>query len=170
MRHSSRRLDNVGQVRWVAIALTVWAFGFAGCGGDSGSEGATGASSTVAGDAGASGEAIVIKTRVSIPTGVILEGSSIGDSAFCSGGSFHDEEGDSAWLMYRALRCPDGTLRIGITTGTGTNRKQAGTWAIISGTGALEGLMGSGQMEIEVEPDSNSEGHETFTGTVTRPS
>jgi hypothetical protein len=68
--------------------------------------------------------------------------------------------------MYRTIRCPNGTLRIGFTTGTGQNRKQTGTWKIISGTGAFEGLQGSGQMEIEVEPGKNTKGQETFTGTV----
>jgi hypothetical protein len=68
--------------------------------------------------------------------------------------------------LYRTIRCPNGTLRIGFTTGTGQNRKQTGTWKIISGTGAFERLQGFGQMEIEVEPGSNTKGHETFTGTV----
>ena len=97
---------------------------------------------------------------------MILSGSSIGDSPFCPAGTFHDQRGDDGvGLMDRTIRCPDGTLRIGITTGTGRNRKQTGKWKIISGTGAFEGLHGSGQMEIEVERGSNRKGHETFTGT-----
>jgi hypothetical protein len=146
----------VRQVRWLGVALTVGAIGFAGCGGDS--EGET----TV----GASGDPILIRTRVNIPTGVVLNESSIGDSPFCSGGTLRDEGGDDTWLMYRTIRCPNGTLRIGFTTGTGQNRKQTGIWKIISGTGAFEGLQGSGQMEIEVEPGKNTKGQETFTGTV----
>ena len=144
------------QFRWLAVALTVGAIGFVGCGGDSGREGETTSASTVA--AGA----ILIKTRVNIPKGVVLRGSSIGDSTFCPSGTFRDQPGDDSWLLHRSIRCPNGILRIGFTTGTGQNRKQTGTWKIISGTGAFEGLQGSGQMEIEVEPDSNTKGHETI--------
>ena len=133
-----------------------------GCGDDSGGEGETTAAATVS-----SGDQVLIKTRVNIPTGVVLNGSSIGDSPFCPGGTFADQDGDSiGWLMDRSVRCPEGTLRIGFTTGTGANRKQTGRWKIISGTGAFEGLQGSGQMEIEVERNSNTKGHETFTGTI----
>jgi hypothetical protein len=159
MWHSSRgRLGH--QVRWLAVALTVGAIGAAGCGGDSGGEGET----TV----GASGDPILIRTQVNIPTGVVLNGSSIGDSPFCPDGTFRDEDGDDIWLMRRTFRCPNGTLRIGFTTGLGQNRKQTGTWKMLSGTGAFEGLQGSGQMEIEVERGSNTKGQETFTGTVAR--
>ena len=68
--------------------------------------------------------------------------------------------------MDRTFRCPEGTLRIGFTTGTGKDRKQTGLWKIISGTRAFAGLQGSGQMEIEVQRDSNTKGRETFTGTL----
>jgi hypothetical protein len=106
----------VRQVRWLGVALTVGAIGFAGCGGDS--EGET----TV----GASGDPILIRTRVNIPTGVVLNESSIGDSPFCSGGTLRDEGGDDTWLMYRTIRCPNGTLRIGFYHGHGGSRPAHG--------------------------------------------
>jgi hypothetical protein len=171
MWHSSRgRLRRVRPGRWLAVALTVGTIGFAGCGDESGGEGETTAAPTVEGsatDLGASGDAILIRTQVNLPTGVVLSGSSIGDSPFCPGGTFRDQPGDdSPGSMDRTFRCPEGTLRIGFTTGTGRDRKQTGSWKIISGTGAFAGLRGSGQMEIEVQRDSNTKGHETFTGTL----
>ena len=171
MWHSVRgRLGHVCQGRRLAVALTVGAIGFAGCGDESGGEGETTAAPTVAGsttDLGASGDAILIRTQVNLPTGVVLSGSSIADAPFCPGGTFRDQPGgDSPGSMDRTFRCPEGTLRIGFTTGTGKDRKQTGSWTIIRGTGAFAGLQGSGQMEIEVQRDSNTKGHETFTGTL----
>jgi hypothetical protein len=166
------RLGRVRQSRWLAVALIVGAVGCAGCGDESEGAGEATAGSTVAGSAtgpGASGAAILIKTEVNLPTGVVLDGSSIGDSPFCAGGTFRDQAGGpSPGSMDRTFRCPEGTLRIGFTTGTGKDRKQTGSWTITSGTGAFAGLEGSGAMEIEVQPDSNRKGHETFTGTLGR--
>jgi hypothetical protein len=46
---------------------------------------------------------------------------------------------------------------------------QAGSWTIVSGTGAFEGLRGSGEIEIVYDPDPNElAARETYTGTVTR--
>ena len=39
---------------------------------------------------------------------------------------------------------------------------------IVSGTGAFEGLRGSGEMEIVYDPDPNEPALGTYTGTVTR--
>jgi len=171
MWHSSRRrLGHAQQGRWLAVALTLGAIGLTGCGDESDGAGGTTAAPAVAGsstDAGASGGAILIKTQVNLPTGVVLSGSSIGESPFCTGGTFRDQAGgDSPGSMDRTFRCPEGTLRIGFITGTGKDRKQTGSWKITSGTGDFAGLQGSGRMEIEVERDSNTKGHETFTGTL----
>jgi hypothetical protein len=154
----------------VPVALAVGVLGFPGCGDESGGADETTAAPTLAGsatDRGASGDAILIRTQVNLPTGVVLGGSSIGDSPFCPGGTFRDQPGgDNPGSMDRTFRCPEGTLRMGFTTGTGKDRKQTGSWKITSGTGAFAGLQGSGRMEIEVERDSNTKGHETFTGTL----
>ena len=96
------------------------------------------ASPTPAGD----GEAIMINTRVTIPTGEVLVGSAIGDSPFCLGGTFRDRHGDDdIGLVDRTFRCPDGSLRIGFTPGV------------------PDGLTRSGSRKA----------HETFTGVVFRP-
>jgi hypothetical protein len=43
-----------------------------------------------------------------------------------------------------------------------------GPAAIVCGTGAFEGLRGSGEMEVVNDPDDDSLAHVTFTGPVTR--
>jgi hypothetical protein len=45
---------------------------------------------------------------------------------------------------------------------------QAGSWTIVAGTEAFEGLRGSGEMEIAYGPDPDSPARETLTGNVTR--
>jgi hypothetical protein len=120
------------------------------------------------------GEAILIRTHVTIPTGEVLGGSSIGDSPFCASGTFRDRHGTADpsvppfGLVDRTFRCPDVTLRIGFTPGVPHGRTQAGPWRVVSHTGAYEGLEGDGQMEITYEPGSDTKGRETFTGTVVR--
>jgi hypothetical protein len=159
-------------LRWLGVALTITAIGVAGCGGDDGDAGGTTAApgteraSTAGG--GADGEPILIKTRVTIPTGEVLAGSTIGDSRFCRGGTFRDRHGnDAIGLVDRTFRCPGGSLRIGFTPGVPQGRTQSGPWKVLSGTGAFKGLRGEGQMETKYEGDSSSKGRETFTGTVT---
>jgi hypothetical protein len=116
------------------------------------------------------GEPVVIRTSVTvaategaepIATGEVLDGSTLGGSPFCVGGTILDSHAilDPAMEPYglvdRTITCPDGTVRVGFTPPTGS-------WTIVSGTGAFEGLRGSGEMEVDPP------GHETFTGTVTR--
>jgi hypothetical protein len=45
---------------------------------------------------------------------------------------------------------------------------QTGSWTIVSGTGAFEGLRGSGEMEVVYGPDEDSPARETLTGAATR--
>jgi hypothetical protein len=154
----------------LAVALTVASIALAACGGDDELGGPTApdveASSPPATE---SGEAIRIRTHVNIPMGEVLGGSSIGDSPFCPGGTFRDHHGnDDIGLVDRTFRCPDGTLRIGFTPGVPQGRTQTGPWKVLSGTGAFEGLHGSGQMETKYERGSDTKGRETFTGTVAR--
>ena len=175
------------RIRWLALFLTLATVGLAACGDDD--EGATDAATTSAagGDASAGTEGdekIAIKTHAeidipnggppapgeSIGGGKVLDGSSLGEEAFCTHGTFSDVHGDdpNIGLVDRTFECADGNLRIGFTPGVPQGRTQAGPWKIVSGTGAFEGLQGDGQMKIVYEPGTHAtEGDETFTGTVT---
>ena len=55
-----------------------------------------------------------------------------------------------------------------VSEGTAQALTQTGSWTIVSGTGAFEGLRGSGEMEIVYDPDPNEPARGTYTGTVTR--
>jgi hypothetical protein len=115
-------------------------------------------------------EPIVIRTRMviaaeertePIASGEVLEGSTLGGSPFCIGGTILDSHGSpdpEVWLIARTITCPDGKVRIDLTPGS---------WTIVSGTGAFEGLSGSGKMQVS-DPDDDSQARETLTGTVTR--
>jgi hypothetical protein len=137
-----------GSLAGTAIAL-------AGCGG-SGDEGDEAGTTATPSESVAGGEAepILIKTRVNIPTGKILDGSTIGDSPFCPGGTVKDKHGTSEiGLVDRTITCQDGTLRMGFDPHEPVNDTQSGPWRIISGTGAYEGWKGSGQMEMKYDPN-----------------
>jgi hypothetical protein len=155
----------------LAVALTVASIALAACGGADEAGGPTAAQDAEASSPPATegDEAILIKTHVNIPNGEVLDGSSIGVSPFCPGGTFHDQHGnDDIGLVDRTFRCPDGTLRIGFTPGVPQGRTQTGPWKVLSGSGAFEGLQGSGQMEMKYERGSDTKGRETFTGSVAR--
>jgi hypothetical protein len=149
------------------------------CGGDDDEAADTSAASTAA----PGGEPIVIRTRMviaaapgtePIATGEILEGSTLGDSPFCPGGTILDSHGspdptvEPYGLVDRTITCPDGTVRVGFTPEQPQGLTQTGSWRIVGGTGAFEGLDGSGEMKIVYDPDDDSLGHETFTGTIQR--
>ena len=128
------------------------------------------------------GEHIVIRTRAliaaeegaePIATGDVLEGSTLGGSPFCVGGTVVDSHasGDPAVerLIDRTITCPDGTLKVGFTPDiVPLGQTQTGSWTIISGTGAFEDLRGRGEMEDVIDPDDDSLNLQTFTGSVTR--
>ena len=172
-------------IRWLALLLTLATVGLAACGNDdgdeSGAETTPGADGDLSADPGEGGEEIVIKTRVTIGAadelrgsnvsgGEVLDGSSIGDSPFCPGGTFRDAHSEDPEIGFvdRKLQCPDGSLRIGFSPQAPTTPvTQSGPWHVVSGTGAFEGMEGDGQMEIKYEPHTDAtEGRETFTGTV----
>ena len=135
-----------------AVALAVTAIGLAACGDD--------------GDGG--GEAILIKTLLTVPVGDVLPGSHIADSALCRGGSFRDEHGDSGAVV-KTFRCPDGRLTITFRPlGTESCARQSGPWRIVDGSGRFEELRGHGRMTVRFRGGARPIGHETFTGTVTR--
>jgi hypothetical protein len=165
MLYPSTKLGQPYQPRGLALALTFAAIGLAACGGDDG--GGNGTNSQRAAAPKAASKKLLIKTRLTIPTGEVVGGSSIGDSSFCRGGKFRDRDSKlDPGSVDRTVRCSDGNLRIGFTPGEPRGRTQVGPWKIISGTGAYKGLRGSGRMEVTFESRSSSKGRETFTGTV----
>lgn len=184
----SRVLWSLGksrQARWLAAALTVTAIALSACGGDDGGAAGTTASPSIKSDStvgdGADGEPILILTRVTltpasevVSTGKILDGSTIGDSPFCPGGTIKDKHGnpdptkEPFGLVDRTITCQDGTLRMGFTPGVPQGRTQAGPWKVVSGTDSYERWQGSGQMETKYDRGNDTKGRETFTGTVTQ--
>ena len=76
----------------------------------------------------------------------------------------------------RTITCPNGTVKIGLSpTVNGSTSgpppegpTQTGSWTLVSGTGAFEGLRGSGKLETAYDPDDDALAQETLTGTVTR--
>jgi hypothetical protein len=73
-------------------------------------------------------------------------------------------------LIARTITCLEGTVRMDLTPEVSQGPQdltQTGSWTIVSGTGAFEGLRGSGEMEIVYDPDPNAPARGTYTGTVT---
>jgi hypothetical protein len=152
------------------------------CGGDEEDAANTSTASTNA----PRGEPVVIREKLivaakensePIATGTILAGSTLGGTPFCAGGTILDSHASldpkmEAYLIDRKITCPDGTVRIGFTPEVGgaepQGQTQRGSWKIVSGTGAFEGLGGSGKSEAVYGPTPNSPVRETLTGTVTR--
>jgi hypothetical protein len=154
--------------------LMVFLFGIAACSNDDGDEGGTAAGGDKTGtSAKESSEPILIKTRVAPlnardeTSGEVLSGSTIGNAAFCTGGSFIDgPKKPPLDSVDRIFRCPDGNLTITFTT-TGSGLELRGNWKVVKGFGSLDGLGGGGQMSAVFE-SGRGEGRETLTGTVTR--
>jgi hypothetical protein len=134
------------------------------------------------------GEPIVIRATLivaaeegsePIATGTVLEGSALGGTPFCVGGTILESHASldpkmKAYLIDRRITCPDGTVRIGFTPEVGAGpdpegqTPQKGVWTIVSGTGKFEGLSGSGTSEAVYGANPSSPVRSTFTGTVTR--
>ena len=165
MLNPSTKLGQPRQPRRLALALTFATVGLAACGGDG--AGKNGADSARSAAPNAASKKIVIKTRLTIPTGEVVGGSSIGESPFCPGGTFRDRNGNpDIGSVDRTVRCSGGSLRIGFSPGEPHGHTQVGPWKVISGTGAYKRLRGSGRMEVTFDSGSSSKGRETFTGTV----
>jgi ABC-type glycerol-3-phosphate transport system substrate-binding protein len=150
------------------VLLMVFLLGIAACSNDDGEEGGTTGTSAKEGS-----EPILIKTHVAPQNardetfGEVLSGSTIGNAAFCTGGSFIDgPKKPPLDSVDRIFRCSDGNLTITFTT-TGSGQEQRGDWKVVKGFGRLEGLAGGGQMSAVFE-SGRGEGRETLTGTVTR--
>jgi hypothetical protein len=128
----------------------------------------------------AESEQVEIITKVSIApspgadviaTGEVLQGSTLGGSPFCVGGAILDSHASTdpeVWLIARTITCPDGKVRMDLTPDMPEGLNQTGSWKIVSGTGAFEGLRGSGEMEVLYDPNPDEPAGETYTGTVTR--
>jgi hypothetical protein len=153
----------------------------AGCGGDENGAANRSAVST----AEPRGEPIVIRGKLlvaaedgsePIATGTILAGSTLGGTPFCVGGTIHDSHASidpkmASYFIDRKITCPDGTVRIGLTPEVGAetqSQTQKGSWTIVSGTGAYEGLGGGGKGEAVYSPSPSAPVRETLTGTVMR--
>ena len=160
------------RVRWCAVGLAVTAIGLGACGDDGGDGGGTTAVPVSDRDSSADrregSERILIKTRLLVPVGEVLPGSSIGDSAFCPGGSFRDRQGGTGeGTVVKTFRCPDGRLAITFSpVGEQSCARQSSSWRIVNASGRFEGLRGHGRMKVEFKRAGPSEGAETFTGTV----
>ena len=163
--------------RAVVVVLVGVVLLLGACGGDEDDAADTSAASTTA----PRGEPIVIRTRVVIAaaeraeviaTGEVLEGSTLGGSAFCADGTILDSHGSpdpEVLLIARTITCPDGRVRMDLEPEVvPQGQTQTGSWTIVGGTGAFEGLRGSGEMEVAYGPDDDSPARETLTGTVTR--
>lgn len=145
----------------------------AGCGGGKADGGAVAGTTTTPSESAVQGEAILIKTRMNAPTGRILDGSTIGATPFCPGGTVKDKHGTAEiGLVDRTITCQDGTLRMGFDPQVPVGNTQSGPWRIISGTGTYEGWAGSGDMVIRYDASDSREpptkGRETYTGIVQR--
>jgi hypothetical protein len=110
-----------------------------------------------------------------IATGEVAEGSTLGGSPFCVGGTIRDTHGSTdpeVALIARTITCPEGSLRMDITPEVSQEMRQdltqTGSWQIVGGTGEFEGLRGSGNMEAVYDPDPHAPARGTYTGTVTR--
>jgi hypothetical protein len=114
----------------------------------------------------ASGDAILIETRITdarAHTGEVLDGSVIGEAAFCSGGQ---SAGSSAGAAITAtFDCPGGTLTVRYAPRQ-NSAVQSSEWEVVSGTGDFEGLRGGGWMVAAFTGDDPDIGREVFTGTV----
>lgn len=163
-------------MRGAVVLVLAGVLSLGACGGDEKIAADTSAASATA----PRGEPIVIRTRKlvaatertePIATGNVLEGSTLGNSPFCAGGTVLDSHGSSdptVWLIIETITCPDGTLKLRLEPDPSPGLNQTGSWTIASGTGTFERLRGSGEMEAVYDPDPTAPAHVTLTGTVTR--
>jgi hypothetical protein len=163
-------------MRRAVVLVLVGVLSLGACGADEDDAADTSAASTTA----PRSEPIVIRTRKvvalteraePIATGEVLEGSTLGDSPFCAGGTLRDSHGSSdptVWLIIETITCPEGIVKLRVEPDPSPGLKQKGSWTIASGTGTFEGLRGSGELEALYDADPAKPVDATLTGTVTR--
>src|SRR5262245_3285908 len=114
--------------------------------------GACGGGEDGASQASAESEQVVIQTSVTIAptegaepsaTAEILEGSTLGAAPFCVGGTIRDTHASpdpEVFVIARTITCPDGQVRIDLKPEVSQTLTQTGSWTIVGGTGAFDGL------------------------------
>jgi hypothetical protein len=164
-----------------AVLLVLGVIFLAACGGGEDDAANTGAVSTAV----SRGERFVVRTRMvvaategsePIATGRVLKESILGDTPFCAGGTILDSHASTDpavvphRLIDRKITCPDGTVKVGLTPEYGPQGDPTGmgSWTIVLGTGAYEGLRGSGKWKVVPDPNDESLDRMTLTGSVTR--
>jgi hypothetical protein len=159
----------------VVLGTSVAMLGFVGCGSDSGGDVRT--VTVTAADTSAqetstrapvSGDAILIETRITNArrhASEVLDGSVIGESAFCRGGKISG--GSDGPTITSTFHCPGGTLTLKYAP-TQPRLVQGNVWEIVSGTRRFKGMRGGGSMVAKFENDDPDRGREFFTGTVGR--
>jgi hypothetical protein len=149
------------------VGLTAaMALGVVGCGGENGGAIRTVTISPAEQDAQATGDAILIETRISSAanhTGEVLSGSVIGESQFCPGGT--TTGGSEGALITTTFHCRDGLLKVSYSP-TQHSLVQGAPWEVVSGTGRYKGLRGGGSMVAKFRSDDPRQGGETFAGAV----
>ena len=166
----------------VGVLVLLGALVLGACGGDDEAADTSAVSTTAP-----RGDPIVIREKLivaevegsePIATGTILAGSTLGGRPFCVGGTIVDSHASldpkmEPYLIDVKITCPDGTVRIGFTPEVGAGpvpeegQSQKGVWRIVSGTGAFEGLRGSGKSEAVYGSSPSSPVRQTLTGTAT---
>ena len=163
------------RARWFAVALAVTTVGLTACGGGDGTEVRTVKVETPAkAEQGTpvTGDAILIETRIPNArkhAGEVLDGSVIGESAFCPGGKTRG--GSTGATITATFHCPRGRLTVSYSP-TQRSLVQSSKWEVVTGSGSFKGLHGGGWMVAKFgskDPEKSTPADgETFTGTVTR--
>ena len=179
---------DVAEHRRLGLALAalcvIGAAGLSSCGGEAKSDGSSAGPSPTVPTNGSSGtdaattfdgesDPILIKTSIDGPTGKVVAGSVLRQSAFCPGGTVRHDRGspEIGFPAVNVFSCADGQLKIGFGPGREqmSNSVQTSDWKILTGSGRFAGLTGNGQMIVQWSGADSTKGQETFVGRVDAP-